>query len=139
MMYDWNAVFMKYTDGASFSGDNSTSGTPGTHNLHFRGRRILDATVMQLLKQHGLSTATDVVISGCSAGGLATYLHADHWAQALAEAKVPIERIAALPDSGFFLDVQLVAPVPEPPVSGEQSSVGTTDPGNYHSGLRWVH
>ena len=30
-----------------------------------------------LLSSHGLSMATDVVISGCSAGGLATFLHTD--------------------------------------------------------------
>jgi len=39
------------------------------------------------------------VISGCSAGGLATYLHVDHWADKLPDAKV-----RGLADSGFILD-----------------------------------
>jgi len=44
-------------------------------------------------------SATDVVISGCSAGGLATYLHVDWWAN-----QVPKAKVIGLPDSGFFLD-----------------------------------
>ena len=31
----------------------------------------------------GLNKATDVLLTGCSAGGLATYLHADHVASLL--------------------------------------------------------
>ena len=45
----------------------------------------------------GLGSATDVVISGCSAGGLSTFLHADTWGAAL-----PTAKVVALPDSGFF-------------------------------------
>jgi hypothetical protein len=52
----------------------------------------------------GLNHATDVVVSGCSAGGLATYLHADKWAQNL-----PITaHVVAMPDSGFFLDFEAI-------------------------------
>lgn len=36
-----------------------------------------------LVNVRGLDKATDVVISGCSAGGLATYLHVDNWANRL--------------------------------------------------------
>ena len=35
------------------------------------------AIAADLLALRGLGRATDVVISGCSAGGLATYLHTD--------------------------------------------------------------
>jgi len=54
-----------------------------------------------LLDNRGLKVSTDVVISGCSAGGLATYLHVDWWKSGLPQAKV-----VGLPDSGFFLDYE---------------------------------
>ena len=41
------------------------------------------------------------ILQGCSAGGLATYLHTDSWCAALPNAKC-----GGLPDSGFFLDYQ---------------------------------
>jgi len=71
------------------------------HNLYFRGFNILTAMRDNLLEAHGLKAATDVVISGCSAGGLATYLHVDWWRASLGSAKV-----VGLPDSGFFLDYE---------------------------------
>ncbi len=37
----------------------------------------MDAVIADLLGNHNMKQATDVVVSGCSAGGLATYLHAD--------------------------------------------------------------
>lgn len=56
-----------------------------------------------LFKNRGLSSSTDVVISGCSAGGLATYLHVDNWADRLVAA-APSVKVRGMPDSGFFLD-----------------------------------
>lgn len=48
---------------------------------------------------HALSTA--VLLSGCSAGGLATYLHADYVRSLLPRS---VKRFKAAPVSGFFLD-----------------------------------
>ena len=47
-----------------------------------------------------LTNATDVVVSGTSAGGLAAYLHTDY----IASRVPPGARVAAMPDAGFFLD-----------------------------------
>lgn len=111
-------------DGGSFSGNNATATEYKGATLHFRGKHILDAIITDLLTNQGLSSATDLVVSGCSAGGLATYLHADHWAS-----RVPRSvKVAALPDSGFFLDEQFIS----------ASVADTTTPGNYHDGLVWV-
>ena len=71
--------------------------------------------VADLLAQ-GLGAASDVVVSGCSAGGLATYLHVDRWAAALPKAKV-----RGLPDSGFFLDFDRV---PSPNYHAERDTTG---------------
>jgi len=70
--------------------------------VYYRGARLLRAIMASLLANAtvGLSSATDVVVSGCSAGGLSTFLHADEWA-----ARLPAAKVAAMPDSGFFLEV----------------------------------
>lgn len=36
-----------------------------------------------LMENRGLKNASDLMVSGCSAGGLATYLHADQWCNTL--------------------------------------------------------
>lgn len=104
LMSNWNSVELRYCDGASVSGDKATptvvSGTP----LHFRGRAILDAEIKSILTDRGMDKATDVIISGCSAGGLATFLHCDYWASNIASATNNAAKVACMPDSGFFLD-----------------------------------
>lgn len=72
---NYNRVAMKYCDGNSFSSDRElvVNGT----RLYMRGRRILDAVFRTLFKI-GLAAAKNVLLTGCSAGGLATYLHADY-------------------------------------------------------------
>lgn len=76
--------------------------------IYFRGRRVMEANINDLLVHRGLDTATAVVLSGHSAGGLATYLHADG-VRALLPPSLPSYR--AMPDAGFFLDL--------PDVTGE--------------------
>ncbi|KAA0163629.1 hypothetical protein FNF31_02790 [Cafeteria roenbergensis] len=124
MMATWNMVFIRYCDGGSFSGSNFTTLNVDGTRLYLRGHHILQA-VMADLQTRDIGKATDVVISGCSAGGLATYLHVDEWRSQLSQAT----KVVGLPDSGFFLDV-------EDPIASEQ--LGETTPGNYHDGLRWV-
>lgn len=104
LMYNWNAVELRYCDGASLSGDKDTPTVVGNTTLHFRGRAILDAEIKSLLRDRGMDKATDVVVSGCSAGGLATFLHCDHWADAISVATKNTAKVVCMPDSGFFLD-----------------------------------
>jgi hypothetical protein len=89
-------VYLVYCDGNSFSGGGSSSSP-----LHYKGKFILDASIAALLDM-GLSNATSVLISGDSAGGLATILHADQIAATLAASAPKLERVKALPMSGFF-------------------------------------
>merc|ERR1740121_2855490 len=104
LMYNWNSVFIRYCDGASVSGDKVTPTVVGNSTLFFRGRAILDAEIEDLLYQRGMKEATDVVVSGCSAGGLATFLHCDYWAKGIGLATNGSVKVACMPDSGFFLD-----------------------------------
>ena len=91
-------MYLKYCDGSSQTGDVDAPVLVDNATIYYRGHRILRA-VTAFLSTATLADATDVVISGCSAGGLSTYLHADEWTEAL-----PTARVSALPDSGFFLD-----------------------------------
>jgi len=100
MMYNWNKVYLKYCDGASFSGANSTTTMYNGHPLHFKGYRNLLAYWISLHNDQGLDRASDVVIGGCSAGGLATYLHVDWWASIMPRQA----KVVGVPDSGFFLE-----------------------------------
>ena len=51
--------------------------------LYYRGQRNIDAMIADLRSNHGLSEAKEVIVSGCSAGGMACYLHCDNLAEAL--------------------------------------------------------
>lgn len=134
LMYNWNHVLMRYCDGASFSGNAAPTEYNGV-TLHWAGKHIREAVVADLMKA-GLDKASDVMVSGCSAGGLATYLHTDQWCDA-----VPSAKCAGLPDSGFFLDYQN-APC-TPPSTEEERAGGRarrkTIPGDYHCGLKWTY
>ena len=50
-------------------------------------------------------SATDVVLGGCSAGGIATYAHLDYVAARLRAGLAPRARLVGFPDSGFYADV----------------------------------
>lgn len=95
LMNTWTLIYLPYCDGGSFTG-NAASTNP---QLYFHGLPIREAVVASLRANYGFSDATDLVIGGCSAGGLAAYLHVDWYAQ-----QVPKANARGLPDSGFFLD-----------------------------------
>mmetsp|Transcript_2977 Transcript_2977/g.7079 ORF Transcript_2977/g.7079 Transcript_2977/m.7079 type:complete len:419 (-) Transcript_2977:180-1436(-) len=103
---DCNCLRLPYLDGASFSGYRAqpwpVPGQPGKE-LYFRGIKNLDAAV-DFAMTHGMSEATEFVLSGGSAGGLSTFLHADRVA-ARVKAEAPnCSKIRAAPIVGFFLD-----------------------------------
>ena len=114
LMFNWNKVYMRYCDGGSFSGNNVS--LYQDHALFFKGRKIMDAIFQDLLVNRGLNLATDAVVSGCSAGGLASILHGDHVRDMLPKET----RVVVMPDSGFFLDY-----------------VGLSV--DYHSLIRWAY
>ena len=64
-------------DGGSYSGSNDTATMVqtenGTRQIYYRGAKNLDFALKTLSKSHGMGAATDILISGDSAGGLASY------------------------------------------------------------------
>lgn len=69
----------------------------------------MDALVGKLKKDYGLGNAEEVLLSGCSAGGMATYLHADYMKTQVANNALTKYKVASL--SGFFLDHKTAAGV----------------------------
>ncbi|XP_052296405.1 pectin acetylesterase 8-like [Citrus sinensis] len=100
--YDWNRVKVRYCDGASFTGDVEAV-NPET-NLHFRGARVFEAVMEDLLAK-GMKNAQNAILTGCSAGGLTSILHCDNF-----RALFPVDtRVKCFADAGYFVNVKGVS------------------------------
>jgi len=98
--FSWNHVVFAYCDGASFTGAADKPIIVNGTKLYFRGFYNLKAIIHDLLVNHGLNKATEVILAGESAGGLATFIHADQIAEMLPST---VKRYKAVPMSGLFL------------------------------------
>ncbi|GER30539.1 pectinacetylesterase family protein [Striga asiatica] len=94
--YNWNKVAALYCDGSSFFGN--VDEVDPQNNLHFRGSRIFKAIIQELAAK-GMAYADNILLSGGSAGGLATILNCDGLRSLVPYAKT----VKCLSDSGFFL------------------------------------
>ena len=122
----YSFAYLKYCDGASFAGHvvgavgmngRKTSVPVRTHNrstnkssetmvsvplaVRFRGRAILRAAIHELLGM-GLRKAQDVLLSGCSAGGMAALLGAEAVHGMLQHAGAAPARFGLFIMSGLF-------------------------------------
>ena len=99
-----NVVFIKYCDGASFTGSKTggSSSSSSINDLHYRGFDILTAILTDLKTKHNINTASEVLLTGGSAGAMAVFLHADYIHESLN--LQPESKFGAVPLSGFFLD-----------------------------------
>ncbi|XP_065888037.1 uncharacterized protein [Dysidea avara] len=95
----WSVVFIPYCDGGVFSGNVIHPVRVGLRRIYFRGIRVLD-TVIGALLMAGLSNAEHVILTGCSAGGVSTYLHVDH-VRKMIPSDIPMHAIA---DAGYVID-----------------------------------
>jgi len=92
---DWSFVWFAYCDGSSQTSD---AAAPLSNGVHMRGRAILDAHLFELERLYGfMSNATEVLVSGTSAGGLSTYLQSSFIKSQL---RAPGARLVAVPDAG---------------------------------------
>ncbi|XP_068312649.1 pectin acetylesterase 8-like [Pyrus communis] len=103
--YNWNRIKVRYCDGSSFTGDVEAV-DPAT-NLHFRGARVFRAIMDDLLAK-GMKNAQSALLSGCSAGGLASILHCDNFRSLL-----PVDtKVKCVPDAGYFINARTVSGSP---------------------------
>ncbi|XAR49222.1 hypothetical protein NMG60_11032341 [Bertholletia excelsa] len=93
--FNWNRAKVRYCDGASFAGDSEYKAA----DLKFKGQRIWSAAMDELMTK-GMNNATQVLLSGCSAGALASILHCDKF-RSLFPAST---KVKCLSDAGLFLD-----------------------------------
>ena len=94
-----NCLHLPYLDGASFSGyrakpwpvpENAAMGVPANATVTSRGTKNLGGAVDFALA-HGMDKATELVVTGGSAGGLSTFLHTDRIARrAWCENRIPL-------------------------------------------------
>lgn len=97
---DFTKVYMKYCDGSGHQGTRSDPVAFKDAKLYFRGSNLTITKLDHLEKTHGLfSKSTEILVSGCSAGGLATYTWADYIRNRSSH-----KNVVAAPDSGIFLD-----------------------------------
>ena len=129
--WNWTKIYLPYTDGGSQVGNlnDPIHLNNNTEIMYFRGYRILTAIQNYLSNINNvcnpktdlgcgiLKDASDIVISGGSAGALSVYLHADQWLDYIPNNQIRNPRssstspsttttttVVAIPDSGFFLD-----------------------------------
>ncbi|CAL5192091.1 unnamed protein product [Lathyrus oleraceus] len=94
--FNWNKVKIRYCDGASFAGHPESEKGSG---LFFRGQIIWE-TIMNEILSIGMSKAKQALLTGCSAGGLASLIHCDNFRHLLPKGAT----VKCLADAGFFLD-----------------------------------
>ncbi|CAG7866209.1 unnamed protein product [Brassica rapa] len=93
--FNWNRIKLRYCDGASFSGDSQDEGS----QTFYRGKRIWQAAMEEFMSV-GMQKAEQALLSGCSAGGLASILHCDDFRE-----RLPLStKVKCLSDAGMFLD-----------------------------------
>ncbi|ESQ38360.1 hypothetical protein EUTSA_v10029387mg, partial [Eutrema salsugineum] len=97
--FNWNRVKIRYCDGASFAGHPEAEFKNET-GLFFRGQLIWEAIMDELLSM-GMSHAKQAILTGCSAGGLATLIHCDYFRDHLPKDAV----VKCVSDGGYFLNV----------------------------------
>lgn len=103
--HTWNAIFIHYCDGASMGSSRTDPIAVKDHKnntaqLWMRGRNNFNAVIDDLQSTQGMSKATEVILSGGSAGGLAVFYNLDHLVTLLP----PSVRVTGFPDAGFFMD-----------------------------------
>lgn len=101
-LYAFTKVFVNYCDGSSYASDVQSPVTVGSQTIYYRGSYILDAVYKELYLKHGLDSARSVIVSGCSAGGLAVYAHVDRICDLIHENN-PGAVCRGAPGAGFFM------------------------------------
>ncbi|CAN4109473.1 unnamed protein product [Withania somnifera] len=100
--YTWNRVKIRYCDGSSYTGDIEQV-DPIT-NLHFRGARIFQAIMEELLYSKGMIFAHNAILSGSSAGGLGAILNCDKFRTFFSLTA----RVKCISSAGFFINKKTI-------------------------------
>ena len=75
--HSWNIVVFAYCDGGCFTGMRRDPVKIDGKSIYYRGYYNLEAIISELKTKYGMDKATEVLLSGGSAGGVSTFIHAD--------------------------------------------------------------
>eukprot|EP00475_Leptophrys_vorax_P020340 TRINITY_DN2780_c0_g1_i1.p1 TRINITY_DN2780_c0_g1~~TRINITY_DN2780_c0_g1_i1.p1 ORF type:complete len:419 (+),score=-12.41 TRINITY_DN2780_c0_g1_i1:118-1374(+) len=98
---DWNLVVPVYCDGGGYGGRAGARPVNSSSTIYLDGWRIVKAIMSDLMDRRGISSASQVLLSGCSAGGQAVGMLCDQ-----VETLLPRADVKCLMDAGFFMDAK---------------------------------
>lgn len=98
VFYDWTRVIVPYCDGAEHMGTRQIPINYKGADLYFRGTNNTITHLDFLNTKFGLFNADQIVVTGISAGGQATY----YWSNYVYD-RSNNKQVFAFPDSGLFL------------------------------------
>ncbi|CDW87261.1 pectinacetylesterase family protein [Stylonychia lemnae] len=104
---NWNRFFINYCDGAGHQGYKKDPIVHKDKSLYLRGELNTKAHLDFILSKLPPEIMTDFVLSGCSAGGLASLMWTDYFKDKILT-RNPKVKYTAMPDSGFFVDYKSV-------------------------------
>ncbi|CAI5535433.1 unnamed protein product [Closterium sp. Naga37s-1] len=103
----WHLAMAVYCDGGGYAGAAGRVAVGKRRFVHMDGSRIASAILHDLLENQALSRATEVLVSGTSAGGLAVMRLCDSLA-----ALLPRATVKCLLDGSFFPGMHPAALLP---------------------------
>lgn len=98
---EWTKIMVPYCDGAFHQGYAKYPIRYKNSTLYFRGSRITKSLFESLHSQYGLYNSSKIVLTGASAGGVATFV----WSNYLRSKLAFPDALYTIPDSGVFLNV----------------------------------
>jgi len=99
--WNWNKISINYCDGSNHQGHLDDPLEYNGTKLWFRGFDNTYAILQYGRENWGLFEASEVIVSGGSAGGQATY----YWSNFLSTYFPSNVKLMGIPDAGMFLDV----------------------------------
>ena len=107
--YDANEVQILYCSSDDWSGAKTGAGAFNGNDdttWNFQGRAILNAAIADLKANYGLNNATEVMLTGQSAGGLGVYVNTNHVAKLVPSGA----RFLVYSDAAFLDEVNVFNP-----------------------------
>ena len=106
----WNRVYLPYVSGDIWTGQAPEPLNPfpissqedASWTGYFQGHLIIEEVGASLQQSYGLMDATEVILTGCSAGGIGTILNCDFVANALGGNRPNGPRVVCRPEAGWF-------------------------------------
>ncbi|CAD8202184.1 unnamed protein product [Paramecium pentaurelia] len=100
--YNWNIININYCDGTGHQGYKKDAALYNGKKLYFRGDKIVKSIIIEFYER--MSKGGTVIVSGCSAGGLAAYYWVEYFRDIL-----PLNvQVLGVPDSGIFIDMKSI-------------------------------